>query len=138
MADGEIHFPERKRQLVTWRGAKYGSITPTDIDGSVDYGHGRLFVFTDLKVDGYTTTGGQREHYEHLVNGLRAGGRAAYAVIVTHTVPVQDTIDVSSCTVASYYDGSGHGWTAVYPRQNWRQFVSHVQSITFGQPRTVR
>jgi hypothetical protein len=52
-------------QLVSFAGMKWGSISPTDIDGFVEFG-GKLFVFIEAKHGDSEMDTGQRLAYERL------------------------------------------------------------------------
>lgn len=43
---GKAHNPGRYKQLVDYSKLCWGKITPTDIDGAIDFG-GRLFILID-------------------------------------------------------------------------------------------
>lgn len=103
---GRIIYRDRKRQIITFENVRYGKITPTDIDGSMDY-HGDVFCFIEVKYGDAKVKRGQKEHLRCLVDRLHEAGCEAVAVVVQHDVanPEED-VDVASCIVREeYFDG---------------------------------
>lgn len=103
---GTVQHDKRIRQLVRFSGIKYGSITPTDIDMSLDY-HKKLFVFCEFKLKGTEVLDGQKMHLEALVDGL---GQNAIAFICEHDIEdaSQDVIAADAIVKSYYYCGE---WT---------------------------
>lgn len=58
MLPGQIHFKDRARQLRDFTGLRWGSITPTDIDGLIDF-QNKAFVLFELKREGAEMPYGQ-------------------------------------------------------------------------------
>ena len=102
---GEIQHRERARQLRDFSGLRWHNITPTDIDGFVEF-RDRLFVFFEAKLKGKDVPQGQRKALERLCDIVSETGRLSAALILEHeTMPVED-IDFASCPVCEYrYNG---------------------------------
>lgn len=95
---GEIQNRERARQLRDFTGLRFGNITPTDIDGFVEF-QDRLFVWMEAKLRDVPLCDGQRLALERLCDAVAATGRTAVVLILEHdTEPAQD-IDFASCPV---------------------------------------
>jgi hypothetical protein len=80
---GKIKNRQQVGRVVDFSGLRWGSITPTDIDGFIDFG-GKKFVVFELKYGGAPLPKGQRLAIERLVDGLEKGGSRAIAFICTH------------------------------------------------------
>ena len=74
-----------------------GVITPTDIDGFIDFDN-RLFIVFELKTAGEKIAGGQKMALERMVDAL---GQfvPTYLIIATHSTPTSQDIDAASCRV---------------------------------------
>ena len=98
MQRGKIVNRNRAAQIRDFTGLCFGNITPTDIDGLLDFGN-KLFVLIEAKVDDTELPYGQRLALERLCDGLEVAGKMSIVLIVTHhTTPDQD-IDVANCQV---------------------------------------
>lgn len=103
---GTIQCKKRMHQVVRFEGIRFGSITPTDIDLSLDY-QKKVFVFCEFKLKGTEIQDGQRMHLEALVDGL---GYDAIAFICEHEVDdvSQDVIAAEAKVISYYYYGEWH------------------------------
>ena len=62
----KIHSPEGAKQLVLFEGmARRWGLSPTDIDGFVEY-DGRLFIYFEAKKIGADMLKGQRTSFQHI------------------------------------------------------------------------
>jgi hypothetical protein len=79
-----------------------GGITPTDIDGLIEY-DGKCFVFFELKLDDAPLPSGQRKALMRLVDDL---SKPSILIIAWHNIedPSID-IDVALAIVSHYYYG---------------------------------
>ena len=105
-----IQHKERMRQICDFTGLKFGSITPTDIDGMIEY-HGIAYAVIEIKLRNKDVPGGQRKCLERLVCDMEAAGKFAVAMVVQHDV--QDTtqsIIVADCDVREVYWGEDPTW----------------------------
>ena len=93
---GTIIHRERAKQLRDFSGLKYGNITPTDIDGFIDFGD-RAFVFFEIKCEGMVLPVGQRLALERVTDAAEMAGKYSFAIIAEHNTPVQQDIDVANC-----------------------------------------
>ncbi len=98
MDRGQIINRERAKQLRDFSGLHYGTITPTDLDGFIDFGD-KAFIFFELKVKGTPLLIGQRLALERLVNSAIASGRKALAIVAEHDTLSDMDIDVANCIV---------------------------------------
>ena len=90
---GIYQFENRAKQLLRFDGDKYGNITPTDIDATIDY-HGNTWVFHEAKMKGKDVPPGQKIYFEHFIEMLQQFNRYrkpqehyhAIAIISEHEV----------------------------------------------------
>lgn len=105
MSKGVIKFQDRARQLNDFSGlVRMRGITPTDIDGFIDY-NSNAFLFLEGKYYTAETPIGQRRSYESLCDTINKTGKLACAIIYTHKVPVIEDVKVSKCQVSEVYWG---------------------------------
>ena len=112
---GKIRNPKYAMQLRDMSGLRWGKITPTDIDGFLDFG-GRVYVIIEGKHGRASMTLGQRLALERLCDSCTKASVATLLVICSHTTT--GTIDYAELPVVMYRC-----------RQEWR---------TPGRPITVR
>jgi hypothetical protein len=115
---GVIENKERAMQVNDFSGLKWGNITPTDIDCSIDFNHGAAFVFAELKLADTPTKNGQMEHYENLCKAIHDGGRPAAAFLCEHNikdvkidVPAHASIVKEYCINGGVWVECGDGYT---------------------------
>jgi hypothetical protein len=102
----QIYSRPRAKQLIDYNGLEWGRCRPTDIDMSIDF-KGELFIFVEAKLGDALLTMGQRLHLQGLVDGLRAGGKEAYAVFAVHDkADPEDDVIAADMAVKMVYDGS--------------------------------
>ena len=99
---GKIINRKRKKQLSDFSGLRYGKITPTDIDGFIDFGN-IVFIFFELKLEDVELPTGQRLALERLVDGMEKEGKCSIGIIAIHGIfSTNKDIDASSCIVTCY------------------------------------
>lgn len=99
---GQITYPARAKQIRDFRGLEFGTITPTDIDGVIDYHHRGWFIM-DLKLIGAPMLDGQRKALERMTDDLYMAGRLALCVIAEHNTPnPEEPIDAANALVTQY------------------------------------
>jgi len=99
---GQIIFRNRARQIKDFSGLLFGNITPTDIDGLIEY-HGRAYVIIELKFNDRQVPFGQKLALERLTDDLEKAGKQSLCIIAKHnTINPRDAIDVANATVSEY------------------------------------
>jgi len=68
-----------------------GKITPTDIDGLIDY-NAKAFVFLEGKKEGHYMPFGQDLAYKNLIHVLHKGGAVAICILFKHNTPKNEHI----------------------------------------------
>lgn len=81
----EIHFAERARQLIEFTGLNYDAISPTDIDGFIEY-QNIAYVIFELKYNGAEMPRGQRLAFERMVYDFEKRSKKAIAIVAEHDV----------------------------------------------------
>jgi len=123
---GEITNRKRAQQLVDFSGLKIDTITPTDVDGFIEY-HQSLFIFFELKLNGKDLPRGQIVAFTTLVDSLN---KPAIFIIADHDVPAVQDIDAATTIVRNYYfKGKWHRpRKAMTLREAVLQFVIFVEN----------
>lgn len=99
---GKIENEARASQLRDFSGLRFGNITPTDIDGLIEY-HGKCFVLIEAKLEGVEIPDGQRIALEVFCNDERKIGKPCVAIECKHNTPIGTSIDVANATVIKYF-----------------------------------
>ena len=111
MQRGKINHRSRARQINDFSNMQFdGGITPTDIDGLIEYDD-KCFILFEIKLHDAPVPNGQKLALVRLVDNL---SKPALLVIASHDVEDANMdIDVSKCVVTDYYsfgtwrDGNG-------------------------------
>jgi len=103
---GEIKCLKRYKQLISYEGLiRHRKITPTDIDGVIDYA-GNAFIFMECKLEGIEIEKGQKLAIENIINGLYEGGKKACCLLFRHNKVPEEIILAKDCIVSEiYYEG---------------------------------
>lgn len=87
------------QQIKDFSGLRFDKITPTDIDGFLEFGD-RLFVIIEGKHAGSQLQTGQRLALERLVDACHCPPRrVAVCIVIDHVDAASDDVDYASCTV---------------------------------------
>jgi len=70
-------------QLKDYSRLRYGLITPSDIDGVIDF-QNKAFVFLELKFSGAKMSFGQRLMYERICDACETGGVPSIVIVADH------------------------------------------------------
>lgn len=100
---GEIEYPERAQQIINFSGLTFGSITPTDLDGLIEY-HNKAYVLIEMKYRDAEIKYGQKLAIERLVEDTEKAGKKSLAIIADHEVDdPKEQINAAPCIVRQYY-----------------------------------
>lgn len=104
---GSIKYIDRYKQLISFEGLeRHRKITPTDIDGLIDYA-GNAFFYMECKLDiKYEEEGldfGQRRAIENLIESHTIAGHIAMAIIFTHNCKSEEIILAKNKIVREIY-----------------------------------
>lgn len=99
---GQVANVVRATQWRDYSGLRFErNITPTDIDGSLDF-DGKLFVMLEYKFKGTPLSHGQRIHLESHTKAINSGDKKAACLICEHETPANQPIDGASAIVTEY------------------------------------
>lgn len=99
MQRGVIRNPEYAKQLKDFSGLSFGTITPTDVDGMIEY-RNKGFIFFESKYGGAEMPEGQRLALERLVEDHK---KPAILFSCVHNTPSSEVIDFAKIIVKKYY-----------------------------------
>lgn len=127
---GVLQHPLRQQQIIDFNGMVYGSITPTDIDGVIEYKN-KAYVFFEVKYDGKELPLGQKIAIERLVNDTSANGKESIALVLTHSVDnAEQPVTVTECIVREVYHSKEKKWREpkhkITAKQAVDEFISHI------------
>jgi hypothetical protein len=94
-----IKNKEYLQQIKDFSGLKFGSISPTDIDGFLDFGN-RLFIFVETKFAKSELRGGQKLALERLCDACQTQTRTSILIVTNHDSSGE--IDIGETVVQQY------------------------------------
>ncbi len=112
---GVIRNRKQASQIIDFSGLQFGTITPTDLDGLIDY-HNRGFIIIEAKHGDSDLPYGQRLAIERLVDNLT---KPTVAIIASHES--EGDIDVANAIVREVR--FRRKWRVITPIQTVRQFI---------------
>jgi len=104
---GIIQNRERKRQIIDYSGLRYGKITPTDLDGFIEY-RNELFALYEYKYKKERgMSAGQYKALVRVIDAVQRGGLEAALFLVKHDQedPEKDIDGANSIVDRYYYKG---------------------------------
>lgn len=106
---GVIRFRDRKRQILSFENLRWGNITPTDIDGFIEY-HNRLTILIEVKYGNAVPSYGQKLAITRTVDDIEKSGKKCIAFFCWHNVddPYQDIIAAKTQVRYAYTGGKWH------------------------------
>lgn len=108
VARGDVRLPAAYTQLRDYSGLRYGNITPTDIDGLIEY-KGRAYVILEVKYMDAIMAHGQELALERLTDDLEKAGKPTLCVIAAHNAVFEAKIKVAEANVQKYrFQGKWH------------------------------
>lgn len=129
---GVIKHVARAQQINNFRDLVYGKITPTDIDGLIEY-RDKAYVIIEVKYGNKDVPYGQKLAIKRMVDDL-SSGKACVAIICEHEVHDTDKhVDVSNCKVREVYFGSEKKWRkpnlGITTKQAIDRFINAVNEV---------
>jgi hypothetical protein len=100
MQRGIIRKRDAARQIRDFSGMRFGTITPTDIDGLIEY-HGKAYVIIETKFGDTDVPIGQFKALERMCDDLQKVKPTLF-IIARHNCPPEQDIDFSKCIVEKY------------------------------------
>lgn len=104
---GTIQNRDRARQIIDFGGIRYGNITPTDIDGLIEFKAIRTYAIFEFKLKGADLPKGQKLALEEMVNDFEKAGKYACLFVCEHNVEDtnQDIVAAETIVTGMYCDG---------------------------------
>ena len=100
---GVINNIARRQQINDFSGLILGRITPTDIDGVIEY-KDKAYIFFEVKYKDTVLPYGQKLALQRLSDDVNKAGKKSIILIAQHDVQnTNDSIDVALCKVRNYY-----------------------------------
>jgi hypothetical protein len=101
---GNIKHKARAQQINSFSGLlRRRNITPTDIDGLIDY-NGKAFIILEGKYGDAEIPKGQRMALEHLANAMVDGNKQVTVIVFRHNInDVNEDVKVSEQSVTQVY-----------------------------------
>jgi len=116
---GNIKYIERYKQLISFSGLRRRrNITPTDIDGVIDY-NGNAFLYLECKLEGKEIDLGQRLALERIIFSHEKAGNPSCVLLFTHNVEPENLIDAEKQIVKTVFrkrDGL-YSWQDIASKQ---------------------
>lgn len=114
VARGGIKHKGRYKQLITYEGLEMPlhnprKITPTDIDGFVDF-NGNAFLYLEAKKHDAEFIKGQRISFENLVKAHNKAGIQTLVIVFDHHSEPDEIVDAKNCEVRQYLSNNSGGW----------------------------
>lgn len=122
-----VKHRDRMKQIICFDGLDFGSITPMDIDGVVEY-HDKAVVFLEYKLKGCKMPTGQRVCIERLVNDVCRAGKVGCALLAEHEVyNADDDVVAGDAIVKSvYWSGNWHDSDGSTVSEYLERFIEYV------------
>lgn len=107
---GVYQNEDRGRQLLRFDGMQWGAITPTDIDGLIEY-RNHLWIMYEAKLEGKDVPQGQRLALERFIQNAYCAHRRGIAMIVEHSVKDTDKdVYLKDCKVRELITTDNQVW----------------------------
>lgn len=122
MERGKFQFIDRARQLISFEGLRIGKITPTDIDGAIEY-RDKAYIFIEVKHRNKEIPLGQRIALERLVKDT-GEGKKSLAIVCEHcTDDTSQHIDMANCMVRDLFLSIERRWRPPNKKVTVKQIV---------------
>ncbi|GHU34915.1 hypothetical protein FACS1894105_02570 [Clostridia bacterium] len=130
---GEINFPARARQINNFSGLLFGKITPTDVDGEIEY-HDKAWVRIEVKYRGKELPFGQKLCIERFVSDVHKSGKSALAIVVEHEVDdPNQSVPVADCYVRDVYCSTQKLWVKPKIRTTAKEMITSFFAAVDGK-----
>lgn len=118
---------EYGKQLKDFSGLKWGKISPTDIDGILEFSD-KLYVIIETKYGGAPMPYGQQLALERLTRALNQPPRHAVLIVTSHNS--HDRIDMANTKVIKYMEGNQ--WFTEIPEITCREMIEIMRRKYLG------
>ena len=136
MIRGVIENIARKQQINDFSGVRIGNITPTDLDGAIDY-HGKAFIFIEVKLIGKELPFGQKLFLERIIDAISDNGKYAVAFVIEHDVQdVTQSIPCADCYVREVYLTKNKKWKKPCKKRTLKNMLNGFIDYVDGKNKT--
>ena len=127
---GKIQYRDRARQLIDFSGLKYGRITPTDIDGFLEY-KGKAFVFYEYKLADVEMPYGQSLALTRMVDVLSTAEKEAVLFLCRHneTNPNKDIVGSNAIVERVYWHGKWYPGGHHTVKQQTDKYIEWINGV---------
>jgi len=115
---GKIRNREAIKQIRNFSGLRWGTITPTDIDGYYEINN-IAFIFIEIKYKNSVLPYGQRLALQRLVDNI-GEKKKAILILARHEKESGEDIDTANCEVVKFYFRGE--WHDARLKQNLKEF----------------
>lgn len=127
---GQIQYHKRIHQVIDFTGLRVGTITPTDIDGYVDY-HNKAAIVFEYKHENATLSDGQRIALERIINNFQRAGKIAVLFLCRHNQPPYEDIKGADAIVERiYYNRRWYRGKGLTAKQQEEKFIAWADSVS--------
>ena len=136
VAVGDIRHRDRARQIISFSNLRrHRGITPTDIDGFIDYG-GNGFILMEAKLYGKEIEYGQKLAFENLIKSINK--KPICTIVFRHDTPLEEDVQAYECYVDDYYGNfnwddmelSPFQWHRLLDREiRLLDFIEHIENL---------
>ena len=130
---GEFENRDRAKQLISFQGMKYDSITPTDMDGLIEY-HDECYVLMEFKYKGKELPYGQKLAFTRLADDLEKARKPTTLLICNHEVdnPDVDVIAKDAIVKQYYYKGRWYHGGNRTVKEVTDKFLDYIELLKLG------
>lgn len=126
---GVIKYPKLAARLRDFRNLRFGKITPTDIDGLIEF-YGKAYVVMEAKPSAPKMPFGQRLALERLVDDLAKAGKETLLLVLAVSPKEPGPVDYAKLLVSASRE---HGeWGNRYAGVSCRAAIDRFL-ITIGE-----
>lgn len=117
-----FNYRGRAKQLLSFKGLKYGNITPTDIDALIEY-QDKAYVYVEVKYKDAPVPLGQRIALERMVKDTPLN-KKSIVIVCEHEVDfVEDDVELIDCKVRDVYLSNDMKWNKGYTEYNVKDLI---------------
>jgi len=107
---GKITNRDRAMQIRDFSGLRWGNITPTDIDGLIEY-HNKCYIVMEAKANGAELPYGQKLALTRMIDDCN---KPSILFLCSHDTPIGTDIDMATTMVSElYFNGK---WETIKPK----------------------
>ena len=118
-----VQHRKRMKQLITFDGLDFGSITPMDIDGVIEY-HDKAVILLEYKLKGCNMPDGQRLCLERLSDDCAKAGKISCVLLAEHeTYDADEDVRAGEAIVKRIY------WKSIWHKADGSTVGEYIERI---------